>query len=140
MLVHCYNIIFNNRRKREAGRCASKGENIFKSVSFNSGYHRYTWSFTFLACQPTAIKYSFVFTCILLKRCVFRERNWTMIRLPTKLWTDKFKFFFQFSVWDLFLEHFLFCQVSTSILKWNKSSLRKAAHYSLNTRFYPDRW
>ena len=76
VLVLCYNKLFSITATKGKQVAVPTKMKTFKSVSFNSSHHdRYKCSFPFLACQPTAIKWSFVFTFISLKRFAVQRKE-----------------------------------------------------------------
>ena len=110
--VLCYNKLFLITATKGKQVAVPTKMRTFRSVSFNSSHHDgYKCSFPYLACQPIAIKWSFVFTFISLKRFAVQRKELTTIRLPTKLWTDKFNLLLKSLFGAL-------CQISPSILKW----------------------
>ena len=76
VLVLCYNKLFLITATKGKQVAVPTKMRTFKSVSFNSSHHdRYKCSFPYLACQPIAIKWSFVFTFISLKRFAVQRKE-----------------------------------------------------------------
>ena len=139
VLVLCYNKLFSIIATKGKQVAVPTKMKTFKRVSFNSSHHdRYKCSFPFLACQPTAIKWSFFFHLHFTKKVCSSEKGIEQqYKIADKTLNRQIQPLFPIVSLKSLLR--ALCQISTSILKWKKSSLRKAVHYSLNSRFYPDR-